>query len=113
MSALRVYPEFFPTGALASCHPRPELTTHCRFLELGILDVSHAALEAMHLVVKARGLDLQNGHTPSPFLMELPAPKQSCSAHSEKTGAPEVTVSEDFYDLFSDQEVKITGWKRA
>jgi hypothetical protein len=67
----------------------------------------------MHLVVKARGLLFQNGHTPSPFSMELPAPKQSCSARNEKTAAPGVTVSEDFYDLFSDQEVKITGWKRA
>jgi hypothetical protein len=61
-----VYPELTPTGALAIFQPRPELTTHCRFLELGNLDVSHAALGATHLVAKARRLDWQNGHTPSP-----------------------------------------------
>ena len=66
------------------------------------LDVSHAALEATHLVAEARRLDWQNGHTPSPFLMELYAPKQSCSARSEKTGVPRVTVRESFHGLFSD-----------
>ena len=94
-------------------HPRPELATRCCFLELSGLDVSHAALEATHLVAEARRLDWQNRHTPSPFLMELYAPKQSCAARSEKTGVPRVTVRESFHGLFSDQEVNITGGKRA
>ena len=92
-------------------HPRPELATRCCFLELSGLDVSHAALEATHLVAEARRLDWQNGHTPSPFLMELYAPNQSCSARSEKTGVPRVTVRKSFHCLFSDQDVNIIAWK--
>ena len=95
------------------CHPRPELTTRIFFPELGNLDVSQAALQATHLIAKARRLDRQKGHTPSPFLMEPHAPEKSGTAQSEKAGTPEVTISEDFHDLFSDQDVRITGWKRA
>ena len=57
MSGLRVHQELVPMRTLVICHPRPELTTRFRFLELGDLDVSQAALETMHLVAKARRLD--------------------------------------------------------
>jgi hypothetical protein len=93
------------------CHPRRELITHYLFLELSNLDVPHPALEAMHLVAKARRWDWQNGDMSSPFLMELFAPKQSCLARSEKTGASEETVSEDFHGLFTNQDLRITGWR--
>ncbi|MFZ0581503.1 MAG: hypothetical protein WAN72_08415 [Candidatus Acidiferrales bacterium] len=89
-------------GASVICPRGPELVARCCFLELGNFDVSHTALDATHLVANARRLVWQNGHTPSPFLMELSAPKQSCGARSEKTGVPRVTVGESFHGLFSD-----------
>ena len=89
-------------GASVICPRGPELVARCCFLELGNFDVSHTALDATHLVAKARRLVWQNGNTPSPFLMELSAPKQSCGARSEKTGVPRVTVGESFHGLFSD-----------
>jgi hypothetical protein len=63
-------------GSLAILHSRPEFTSQYRFLDLDKLDIFHTALEAMHLVAKARRRDWQNGRTPSQLSMELPAPKQ-------------------------------------
>jgi len=99
--------------ALVICHLCPELTTRFRFLELGDLDVSHAAFEALHLVAQARRLDWENGHTPPPFLMELLAPKQFCSAGTEKMGVPGGTMDEGFHDLSSDPDAKFAGSKQA
>jgi len=45
--------------------------------------------------------------------MELLAPKQSCPAHSEKTGTPGVTLNEGFHDRSADPDVNITGWTQA